>query len=182
MVVKTSNNNHPQPKKITIAPSASKHQHQCSRQSHKCHVLCMNAFDHLFQWQQQQQQQQYQIINDHAQWQQKYQTTIILNQKNSLLHLLQEDDNISAQDSTANVMLFEFMPLITSSDGNDDNNFLKQLMVMLHCSKNIKQQSPSTHCTFHKRTTTSMLKTKPQMPCFCMIALDHLYQCQGCQC
>ena len=73
-----TNNNHPQPEKVITAPSTSKWQYQCLRQSHKCHALYMNASNHLYQWQQ---QQQHQIINDHVQWQQKHQTTIILNYK-----------------------------------------------------------------------------------------------------
>ena len=43
--------------------------------------------------------QQHQTINNHAQWHQKHQTAINLNQKNSTLHLLQVNNNIRGQES-----------------------------------------------------------------------------------
>ena len=66
-----------------------------------------------------------------------------LNQKNSTLHLLQASNNIRARERDANVMLFAWMPLNTSFDG-DDNNNVKQSVIMLNGIENIKQQSTST--------------------------------------
>ena len=92
-----------------------------------------------------------------------------LNQKNSTLHLPEANDNISAQDRAANIMLLAWIPLITSFDGKNNNNNIKQSMNMLNGIENIKQQSTSTKkiqlCIFYKWMTTSMLKTEPQMPC-----------------
>ena len=70
--IKKSNNNQPQLPNFNTTPSTSKRQHQCSRESHKCHALCMNALNPLFWWQW---QQQYQTINNYAQQSQKQQAT-----------------------------------------------------------------------------------------------------------
>ena len=49
------------------------------------------------------------------------QTTINLNLKNSTMHFPQANNNISPQDRAANVMLFAWMPSITSFNAKDDN-------------------------------------------------------------
>ena len=104
---KASNNNQPQQQKFNTAPSASKWQHQCSRQSYKCHALCINALNYHF-------------------W-------------------------------------------------CNNNNNIKQSMIMINGVENIKQQSTSTtkiqHCTFCKQISTLMLKTASNVMLFAWMAL-----------